>query len=297
MATDHQLIKSASYFSVIVASLIISSKLYGWLATDSHAIFASLIDSMLDISSSLVNVIAIKFSAEPPDDRHRFGHEKFQDLALFLQAIFFFISAIVTLSSSVKALLTYSIVENPAQGVESMYACIGLTIWLLVYQSYVVRRTGSNLIKADKMHYQTDLLANIGVILSINLSSKYWFIDPLAGVAISLYIMWGAAQFFRQALRNLADEELPDHDKQKILAIIAKYEQVKGVHEFKTRYAAHKAFIQFHIEMDGAMSLHDAHDISDKIIEELLSEFKEAEITIHQDPIGVEEVVNYREQL
>lgn len=292
---NHNLIRLASYLSVIIATIIVGTKIYAWLVTDSHALFASLVDSMLDISSSLINLIAIKFALQPPDNNHRFGHEKFQDLAIFSQSIFFFVSSALTLSSSFKALFTVSKVYDPELGSNSMYVCIFLTVLLLIYQTYVIKKTGSKVIAADKMHYFSDLLSNAVVVISINLSSKFWFIDPLAGAAISLYIIYGAWSFFKQALRNLADEEFPEKDKQKILSIIAKYNQVYGIHELKTRYAANKPFIQFHLEMDGDISLHDAHEISDKISNELLIAFPDGEITIHQDPAGVEQNVNYRE--
>lgn len=294
---NHNLVKSASYLSVMIAIIIVSTKIYGWLITDSQAIFASLVDSLLDISSSLINLIAIRFSLQPPDNNHRFGHEKFQDLAVFAQSIFFFVSSLLTFSSSFKALFTESVIHNPVYGINSMYFCIFCTILLLGYQSYVIKKTNSKIIAVDKMHYFTDLLSNIIVVVSVNLSSKFWFIDPISGVIISVYIIYGAYSFFRQALKNLADEEFPEQDKQKILTTISKYKQVIGVHELKTRYAANKPFIQFHLEMDGAMSLNEAHTISEKIINELLIEFPSGEITIHQDPAGVEENVNYREQI
>ncbi|HJD68021.1 MAG TPA: cation diffusion facilitator family transporter [Rickettsia endosymbiont of Bembidion lapponicum] len=291
------LIKSASYLSVITALIILSVKIYAWFVTDSQSILASLIDSMLDITSSFINLIALRFALQPPDYHHRFGHEKMQDLTLFSQSIFFFASAFFVGFSSIKSLFEKTKPENISDGTMIMYICIFLTIILVLYQTYVIKKTKSDIIKADKLHYFTDLLTNVIVIISLNLSDRFWFVDPLFGVVIALYIFHTSYSLFKKAFKNLVDHELPEQDRQKIIAIINKHRGVKGVHEMKTRYAAQKAFIQCHLEMDGNMSLYNAHEISDEIAFDILQEFPDSEIIIHQDPYGVEEHVNYREYI
>lgn len=291
------LIKSASYFSVLTAFVIMMAKLYGWAMTDSQSILASLIDALLDISSSMINLIAIHIALKPPDNEHRFGHEKFQDLAIFSQSIFFFASCLFMVFSSIKRLYLGASIENINDGINVMYFSTVLALILVIYQSYVVKKTNSKIIAADKLHYFTDLLANIVVIISLYLSESFWFIDPLAGIAIAIYITHAAYQLFRDALRNLVDQEFPQRDKNKILKIISKYSEVKGVHELKTRYAGSKPFIQFHLELDGDMSLIESHAIADEIEEELMNLFPLAEIMIHQDPEGLENNVKYREKI
>lgn len=293
----HFLIKSASYASVCTAVIILLIKSYAWLITDSQSVLASLIDSTLDICSSLINLIAIRVALQPPDNEHRFGHEKFQDLAIFSQAIFFFASGIFTCFSSLKSLINKSIPNNLDSGINVMCLCIFLTFILVIYQSYVIKKTNSDFIKVDKLHYFMDLLTNLAVIISINLTSRFWFMDQLCGIGISIYIIYASCTLFKKALRNLADEEFLAEDRKKILSIIASFKEVKGVHEMKTRYAANKPFIQFHIEMDGDISLYNSHYISDEIYDALLLGFPSAEIIIHVDPYGYERMVNYRENI
>lgn len=294
---NNKLVKLASYASVATAIIIMSAKTYGWLITESQSILASLVDSMLDISSSMINLIAIRVSLLPPDDNHRFGHEKFQDLAIFSQSIFFFASCLFTLFSSVKSLFVEPELVNHEMGAKAMYLCVLLTLILVCFQSYVTKKTHSKIISADKLHYFSDLLTNIAVIASIYLSVTYWYIDSLVGIGISLYIMYASYKLFREAIRNLADEEFHPMDKTKILEIVGKSGYARGIHELKTRYAANKPFIQFHLELDGDLSLHEAHEIADSIMASLLKEFPDAEITIHQDPVGLEKDVNYREKI
>lgn len=296
-STNHTLIKTASYLSFSTAIVILLIKVYGWLLTDSQSLLASLIDSLLDISSSFINLIAIRYALEPPDHHHRFGHEKIQDLAIFSQSIFFLASGLFTFFSSAKALFTKTIIGNLSAGTNVMYICIVLTFVLVSYQTYVIKKTGSEMVKVDKLHYFSDLLTNVAVIISINLTIYCWFIDSLFGMAIAIYITYNSYILFKKAFKNLVDEELPEEDRKKIISIISLFKEIKGIHEMKTRYAAHKPFIQCHLEMEGDMSLYRAYFISEEIIAALLQEFPGGEIIIHQDPYGVEEMVNYREAI
>lgn len=294
---NNRLVKIASYASVTTAVIIMLAKSYAWLATESQSILASLIDSLLDISSSVINLIAIRVSLLPADDNHRFGHEKFQDLAIFSQSMFFFASCLFTLFSSSKSLFSGSKLVNLELGANVMYFCVFLTFILVCFQSYVISKTKSKIISADKLHYFSDFITNISVIISIYLSASFWYIDALAGIGISLYVMYASYRLFREAIRNLADEEFLQKEKDKILSIVSNYNQVKGIHELKTRYAASKPFIQFHLELDGNITLYRSHEMADKLMKDLLQEFPEAEITIHQDPAGLEQDVNYREKI
>lgn len=289
---DNTLIKSASYASVIIAGIILIIKVYGWAATESQSLLASLIDSFLDISSSLINLIAVTVALTPPDDNHRFGHEKFQDLAIFSQSIFFFASCLFMLFSSSRALYFGDSPENPDTGVRAMYLCIFLTFILVCYQSYIVKRTGSKIISADKLHYFSDFLTNIAVVVSLYLSGSFWYIDAIAGIGIAIYIMYASYKLFRDAIRNLSDEEFTPKERKKIISIVRQFKEAKGLHELKTRSAGSKPFIQFHLELDGSLTLSKAHEISDRIAEKLMEKYPGAEIIIHQDPAGLEEEVN-----
>lgn len=290
------LIKSSTYFSVIIASIILIIKAFGWIATDSQSLLASFVDSMLDISSSIMNVIAARVALEPPDDNHRFGHEKFQDLAVFSQGMFFLASSLFTLFSSARVLMMRSEIANGELGVGAMYICLALTAILVSYQTYVVKRTASTLVAADKLHYFSDLLTSLVVIISIKLSGDFWYLDPLFGILISLYIIYGSYRLFRISVKNLVDEEFSDKEREKVLQVIALHGQIHGIHDLKTRKAANKVFIQFHIEMDGKMSLNEAHSLSERVLNDLLRIFPGADIIIHQDPYGIEERVEYRER-
>ena len=292
---NHTLIKSASYFSVVIGLFIMSIKVYGWLDTSSSSIMASLIDSMLDISASLINVIAIRYALAPPDDNHRFGHDKIQDIAIFAQSSFFLCSGLFALFSSIKSLITGHIMEGHVEGIVVITLATIANVVLVVYQTYVIRKTKSKIIEADKLHYFVDFLTNVAVIISLFLSQYFWYIDSVFGIGISIYIILSAAKLLRFSLKNLTDEETSKHDKDKIISILGQFSEILGVHELKTRHAGDKMFIQFHLELDPDMTLFKAHKISDAVASGIEAEFPNCEIMIHQDPAGYENNVKFKE--
>lgn len=295
--TEKRLIKIASYLSLVIAVIIMSTKIYGWHITGSQSIFISLVDSMLDIFASAINFVAIRISFLPPDNDHRFGHEKFQDLAIFSQSIFFITSCMFSLFSAFKSLFIGSEVREHNIGINVMYISIFFTIILVSYQYYVVKKTNSQIIMADKLHYFSDLLMNFVVLTTLYISDKFWYVDSLSAIFIGIYLLYNSYKLLSYAISNLVDKELPQEEKDKIISIIKNNKNVKGLHEIKTRRTSNKIFIQFHIELNGSITLYEAHNVSDSILEKLLENFPKAEIIIHQDPEGLEPDAQYKETI
>lgn len=291
------LLKKAQYMSVGVATLICIIKAYTWITTDSVAVFAALIDSLLDVTSSIITMIALRIALIPPDHNHRFGHNKIEDLAVFGQSIFITLSGLFALYSASIHITHADNIEHSNIGIYAMIICSILTVILVLYQSFVIKQTHSHLIKADKLHYISDLFTNILVIVSLYFSDIFVSLDAIFGILIACYVIYGSYSLFVKAISNLVDEEFSDGERQKIVDIISSHSEVLGIHEMKTRYAGNKPFIQFHLEMDGDMTLSVAHEISDKIMTAILEEFEGAEITIHQDPAGLEHDNPYTEML
>ena len=176
-------------------------------------------------------------------------------------------------------------------GVAVMVLSIALTLGLVAYQRHVVRATGSVAIGADRIHYASDLLLNLSVIAALVLSA--WFdiryADPVFGIAVAVFILVSALRIGRQSLDLLMDRELPDDQRARIREIALKHPEVRSLHDLRTRSAGLGIFIQFHIEMDPDMRLQRAHEVSDAVEADILAEFPNAEVIIHQDPEGVEE--------
>lgn len=290
---DHpdRLKRRAAIASVTVATVLIAAKAAAWLTTGSVGLLSTLIDSALDLAASLINLIAIRQALQPADEEHRFGHGKAEPLAGLAQSGFVLGSAGFLLVHAGERLVRPTPVSNTEVGYAVMALAIGLTIALVLYQRYVVRRTGSLAIKADSLHYSVDLLSNVSVMFALALSSRFGWLwaDPLVAIAISLFILHSAWQILKDSLNLLMDRELPDEDRERIRRIACSHPEVIDIHDLRTRSSGTHVFIQFHLELDGNMTLLDAHTIADQVMNELEQAFPDAEVLIHEDPHGVTE--------
>ncbi len=292
-AADARLLKLATWASVSVASLLIGIKLAAWVMTDSVAVLSSLIDSVLDAAASVINLIAVRHALTPADSEHRFGHGKAESIAGLAQAAFVAGSALFLVTESISRLVNPREISHGAVGIGVLAISIVLTFALVRFQSHVVKRTGSTAIGADSLHYRADLLVNLAIIATLLLSTRFdipW-LDPVAALVISGYILLGARAIMRTALDGLMDREFPDADRQRIIDIACAHAQVKGVHDLRTRRAGIQPFVQLHLELEGSMTLLDAHIISDQVEAEIIAAFPGAEVIIHQDPEGIAETM------
>jgi len=286
-----RLMRRATTASVAVAALMIAIKLAAWIVTDSVSLLSSLLDSVLDAAASILNLMAVRQAFVPADREHRFGHGKAEPLAGLGQAAFIGGSAVFLFIEAVRHLAQPTGVTNSVIGVAVMAVAIAITLGLVAYQRYVIRHTGSLVVSADELHYRSDVILNASVILSLLVSSTTgWpYSDPLFGIAIGLWIIFGAWQVAQKALVQLMDHELPDAERARIRTIAQAHPEVTAVHDLRTRAAGPTAFIQVHLEMDGDMTLADAHRVSDEVEAALMKAFPHTEVIIHQDPAGIEE--------
>jgi ferrous-iron efflux pump FieF len=281
----------ATYASVAVAFLLIAIKFAAWLATGSVALLSSLVDSTLDAVASILNLFAVRHALEPADREHRFGHGKAEPLAALGQSAFLAGGALLVTFEAISRIVDPRPVEHAETGIAVMVASMLIGGALVLYQRHVVRQTGSLAIGADELHYRSDLVVNGGVIAALALDKLVALpiVDALVGGAIGLWIIWGSVRLMRLSLTQLMDRELPDAERARIRAIAETEPEVTAVHDLRTRVAGPTAFIQLHLEMDGAMDLLRAHEISDAVEARLRQAYPQAEIIIHQDPAGLEE--------
>jgi ferrous-iron efflux pump FieF len=281
----------ATYASVAVSTILIAIKFAAWLATGSVAMLSSLVDSMLDVVAAIVNLFAVRHALEPADREHRFGHGKAEPLAALGQSTFLAGGALLLTFEAVNRMVNPAPVFRANLGIAVMVVSILIDGALVLYQRYVVAKTGSLAIGADELHFRSDLVVNGGVIAALIIDQLIDapIVDALFGGAIGLWIIYGSTRLMRLSLTQLMDHEMPDEDRSRIRAIAQAAPEVAAVHDLRTRLAGPTAFIQLHLEMDGAMELSRAHEISDEVEADLRSAFPNAEIIIHQDPAGLEE--------
>ncbi len=284
-----QLMRWATVASTAVAAVLIAAKTAAWLMTDSVSLLSSLLDSSLDLLASLITLLSVRHALTPADREHRFGHGKAEALAGLVQSGFIGASAIWLFVAAGERIAKPQPVEQEMVGIVVMVASIALTLALVVFQRMVVRRTGSLAVGADRMHYQSDLVTNLGVILAIGLTkwAKLPLADPIIAICIGLYILKSATDIARRAYHELLDREFSDEERERIKSIVRGHPEVKDMHDLRTRSSGPNRFIQFHMELDPELSLRQAHVVSDAVEVQLLAAFPNAEIIIHEDPQGV----------
>lgn len=278
-------VRLAAITSSSVALILVVIKLYAWVVTDSSAMLASTTDSILDLFASVMNIIILRFALAPADKEHTFGHGKAESLAGLVQASFVLGSAILLIFSGVSRLLNPQVIVHSEVAIWVTIVAIVLTLLLVIFQRFVIQRTGSIIISGDALHYQSDLLLNLGVLAAIILSQGVWVsADGAFTIAVGLYLIFGAGQIMVQSVKQLMDHELNDEEINQIKNIVNAHEEAKGVHELRTRQAGVQKFVQFHLELSDDLSLFEAHRIGEEIEAEICGVLAPCEVFIHHDP-------------
>lgn len=281
-------VKLAAISSSSVALILIIIKFYAWLVSDSSAMLASTTDSVLDLFASLMNIVILRFALAPADKEHKFGHGKAESLAGLVQAAFVLGSAILLIFNGVERTINPRVIVQSNIAIGVTVVAIVLTLALVLFQRFVIKRTNSVVINADALHYQSDLLMNFGVLIAIVLSQGYWLqADGVFTIAVALYLLFGAGNIIYQSVYQLMDHELSDEEREQIKTIVLAHKQALGLHELRTRQAGAQRFIQFHLELDDNLSLFEAHQIGDEIEANICKVLSPCEVFIHQDPSSI----------
>lgn len=280
-------VKLATRASVTVALLLILVKITAWLMTDSASMLASLTDSLLDSLASLFTFFAVRYAVQPADNEHRFGHGKAESLAALVQSALITGSALLLAIHSVQQWLQGTPVKQAEIGVYVSIFAIALTLALVILQRIVIKKTGSQAITADALHFSSDLLLNTAVIVALVLSAYgLLWADSVFAILIAIFLMQGAIRIGWSAFQDLMDRELPDDEKQLIVDTIKGIQGVHGIHGLKTRSAGPTRFVQCHIELDDHLNLRQAHDIADKAELAVANLFDFTDVIIHMDPLS-----------
>ena len=285
------LVRSASIASLLVASTLIVLKYYAWETTSSVSILGSLADSMIDFLASVFVFIAITYSFLPADEKHRFGYGKSEGLAAFIQSLLIGISGVYVFTEAIKRLLNPTQINQPNIAIWIILVSIALTIALIMYQKYVVKRSQSMAIESDQYHYLTDTFINLSVLFSIVITgwTRFTFIDAVVGLLISGVVLYTAFILLKKSFKILLDQEIQSSHRDQIRKIALQHPQVLGFHDLRTRDTGRKYIIQFHLELDPKMSLLESHRITDEVTDNILDVYPNSELIIHTDPLGIDE--------
>lgn len=285
MSADNRLVRMATYVAVTVAVLLVLIKLYAWLNTGSASILASLLDSTVDIIASLIIMYAVMISQAPADKEHRFGHGKAEPLASLAQSAFIAGSAFYLILYAVESWLEESPLQQVSIGLWVMSLSLALTLMLVLFQHYVVYKTKSTAIQSDALHYVSDILTTLIVLVGLMFSELKW-LDPLLAVFIALWILRSAYVIGRDSVNQLMDGEIDDDMRSEIMRIILATPRVQGFNDLRTYRSGPNCFVQFDLELDDQLTLFESHEISEQVVNHLKARFANLDVVVHQEPVS-----------
>lgn len=280
--------KKATLISTSVATLLVFIKLLVGIFSGSVALLASAIDSMLDLSISLFNYFALHNSQKEADETFHFGRNKLEPLASVIEGLIISISALFILYEALHKLVRPTNVEYVEAAMFTMILSMLITLFLVIYLNIVSKETNNMVIKADALHYKTDLFSNGAILLSLFLVylTNITYIDIFLAIAIAIYMIYSAYPIIKSGLKMLLDIAISSDDLKIITDLLESNPLTANYHHLQTRESGSHMFVAVHIVFNVSISLYDAHLISDKLELKIKKAFKDKKvhILIHMDP-------------
>jgi ferrous-iron efflux pump FieF len=279
---------SAAHFSMLAAASLILLKTATGFLTGSISVWASLLDSTMDIFASTINLIAVRAAARPADDDHAYGHGKAESLAGLFQSLVIAASGAFLIWEAIQRLFRPHATSSEWIGIATMLIAISVSVALVKHLRRVARETESPALRSDAVHYASDIFTNSGalVALLIVVLTGWQTADPLISILIAVYILWSAVSVGRESMDVLMDRRLPLDIDERIAEIVSRYRDrgVLGFHDLRTRRSGSQKFIDLHLEVERDQRLEDAHDITVQVLRDIEAEIPRSRVFIHTDP-------------
>ncbi|MEA3316320.1 MAG: cation diffusion facilitator family transporter [Campylobacterota bacterium] len=288
--------KKATIVSTSVAAFLTIMKLTIGIASGSVAVLASAIDSTLDMFVSLFNYFAITTSEKPADSVFNYGRGKVEALASVIEGVVISLSGFFLLYTAFQKYINNEVSSYLDISLIVMVISLFVTLLLVAYLNAVAKKTNNMVIKADALHYKTDVFANIAVLLSLFFVyiTGYEIFDIIIGAGISIYIIYSSYELIEEGVFVLLDRSLDKETTTQIVEILKSNDDINDYHYLKTRTSANNNFVDVHLVFDCLISLMEAHKRSDKIEEEikLIDKNQNWIINIHMDPYDDSDINN-----
>lgn len=280
--------KKATLISSSTAALLVTIKMIVGIMSGSIAILASAIDSFLDLLVSIFNYFALHQSEKKADAQFNFGRGKLEAIAAVMEGTIISISGLFILYNAIEKLLHPKAIAYMDISLIVMGISIVLTGFLVLFLVHIAKKTGNLVIRADALHYQTDLYTNAAILIALGIIqfTDFEIIDPILGIAIAIYMVYSAYPIIKEGFLMLMDIALEPKEIKKIEHYLAQLQEINGSHHLTTRRSGSDIFITVHVVFNISISLYDAHRISDQIEEGLQMLFKDERVhsIIHMDP-------------
>jgi cation diffusion facilitator family transporter len=286
--------KKATVISTSVAGILVLIKMTVGILSGSIAVLASAIDSLLDLTVSLFNYFALNTAEKSADEQFNLGRSKIEPLAAVIEGTVISLSALFILYEALVKIAHPREMLYMQSSIWVMLVSLIITLLLVMFLNYVAKKTKNMVIKADALHYKTDLFSNGAVLVALALVSMTGeqLIDPILGVGIAIFMIYSSIPIIKEGILMLLDAALTDEDIEQIKEIIMSEPLVTDYHFLQTRESGSHIFISVHTVFNVSISLYDAHLIADKIEAKMKTLFdgKIVHTLIHMDPYDDSEI-------
>jgi len=280
--------KKATVVSTSVAAVLVVLKMTVGILSGSIAVLASAIDSFLDLIVSLFNYFALSNAEKNPDEIFNFGRSKIEPLAAVIEGTVISLSGVFIFYEALVKIAHPREMTHMASSIYVMVASFIITALLVSFLTYVAKKTKNMVIRADALHYKTDLFSNGAVLFALG-AIHYTgeeLIDPILGIAIAIFMIYSSIPIIKEGVLMLLDAAIAQEDREGIETILKQEPIIQTYHYLQTRESGSHVFISVHAVFNISISLYDAHLVADKVeakIRELFKD-KKCHILIHMDP-------------
>jgi len=259
-------------------------KYWAGVVSGSVAIIADAWHTLSDSLSSIIVLVGMKISKKPADREHPFGHGRAELIASLFIGVMLVVIAYSFLMESVQRLQAHESAQYGTIGIIAMVASIAVKEALAQYALWAGKKVNSNTLKADGWHHRTDALSSVIILIGIFLNPYFWWIDGGLGIIVAIMIAWAAYSIIRDAVQPLMGEKPTPALIRQLQGICGETLNFdpKPHHIHIHRYGEHVE-LTFHIHLDGALRLEEAHDYIVKL-ENAVEQKLEMTATIHADP-------------
>lgn len=273
--------------SLVVGIAVLGLKTFAYWITGSVALMSDALESIVNVATALIALIAIRVASAPADAHHPYGHHKAEFFSAVVEGVMIIVAAVLIINEAYKGILAPRALDAPLEGllVNGLATAInGFWCWMLIVQG---RRHKSPALVADGYHLLSDVVSSGAVVLGVLLAviTGWYILDPILAGLVAVNILWSGWKVVKSSLSGLLDEAVPDDRLASMRAVIsAAASGAIEVHDLKTRHAGKMTFVDFHLVVPGMASVSEAHEICDKIEQAIQDEFGDVTVTIHVEP-------------
>ncbi len=281
--------------SVVAAVVLTAMKLVVGIATGSLGILSEALHSALDMVAAMVTLFAVRASARPADSRHPFGHGKVENLSALFETVLLLVTCAWIVQEAVKRLVGGGVeVEATTWAFVVMAVSIVIDVSRSRALMRVARRTGSQALEADALHFSTDVWSSSVVILglvAVRLAPTLeapWLVhaDAVAALGVAAIVVWVSLRLGRRTVADLLDETPPEvHDQVEEAALLAGVLEVSRV---RVRRSGSEHFVDLTLKAEPNLSLEGAHGLADRVEQAVRERLPGADVVVHVEPIDGE---------